>query len=77
MQNYREKQEAVTREVVESLNSLRSTAMRAEADKLEAVAQLAKVEAENIVLKAQLAAMHQDITFEADFEIDEPVDAQE
>ena len=69
MNNYREKQEAVTREVIESLNSLRATVMRLEADKLEITAKLAKSEADLIVAVAQLSH-REEVMFTPDFEIE-------
>jgi hypothetical protein len=69
MENLRSRFTSLIDEVAEDQVRSRETIMRVESDKLQALAKLAKVEAENIVLRGQLSALHQDITDEQYFEI--------
>ena len=69
--NIREQGEAFMRSIMERDQYQQETIARQAVDIMERDKQISELTTENAVLKGQLQSIHQEITFEADFEIEE------
>lgn len=66
--------EVALREITEDDHKLKAANAQLLADLAQRDARIAVLETDLTVAKMQLSAVHQDVTFEADFELEEPAD---